>query len=101
MQAFWSSNVRRNGKCNGPKDTKTRSKTNFIGQEIGYSALILNVFYISLFLRLMYKPRDLYFFFFLLVMDLDWNTTVSSLGGLDMSEDGVSTGSLITVMSTV
>lgn len=65
-----------------------------IGQEIRDSASVLNAFSIYLFL-------GLYFFFFLLMMDLDWTAPVSSLGGLGIKlEDGISTGSLITVMST-
>lgn len=51
-------------------------------------------------LWLVHKDTDVYFFFFLLVVDL-LGTTVSSFGGLGVKfEEGASTGSLITVMST-
>lgn len=57
-------------------------------------------FHTCLSLWLVYKHSDVYFFFFLLVMDL-LDTTVSSFGGLGVKfEEGASTGSLITVMST-
>ena len=79
----------------------TTETLNPVGPNPSFQEILkVSSFHSCLFLWLVYKQSGIYFFFFLLVMDL-LDTTVSSFGGLGVKlEEGASTGSLITVMST-